>query len=311
MSATTTSNSPDPVALSLGPLLYHWTAEARWDFYARIADEAEVETVYLGEVVCPKRLSFYDSQLPEVIERLQRGGKQVVLTTPAMVVDTRDCDLLRELCTMDELLIEANDPAALALLAGRPHIAGPFLNTFNEASLEYLVAQGAQRVVLPVELPRKAIALMAGAAQAVGASIEVQGFGRLPLAVSARCYHARAHGLHKDGCQFVCGLDPDGLPVNTVEGEGFLAINGIQTLSHTVHALAEEAPLLPGLGVRHLRLWPQSIDMVAVLALFRQRLLGRLDATEARTRLEALVPFAPLANGFFHDRAGVEQVSMA
>jgi len=33
--------------LTLGPIPFHWSAEARRDFYARIADEAPVDTVYL------------------------------------------------------------------------------------------------------------------------------------------------------------------------------------------------------------------------------------------------------------------------
>ncbi|MDG2404096.1 MAG: U32 family peptidase, partial [Paracoccaceae bacterium] len=40
--------------LTLGPIAYHWSAEARRDFYARIADEAPVDEVYLGEVICSK-----------------------------------------------------------------------------------------------------------------------------------------------------------------------------------------------------------------------------------------------------------------
>mgnify|MGYP000529376250 CR=1 FL=1 len=46
-------------------------------------------------------------------------------------------------------------------------------------------------------------------------------YGRLPLALSGRCYHARAQGLHKDSCQLVCDRDPDGLAVRTLEGQDF------------------------------------------------------------------------------------------
>ena len=34
--------------LTIGPLLFHWPAERKRDFYFRIADEAPVDTVYLG-----------------------------------------------------------------------------------------------------------------------------------------------------------------------------------------------------------------------------------------------------------------------
>ena len=53
--------------LTLGPIPFHWEADRKLDFYARIADEAPVDTVYLGEVVCSKRSPFYDRHYPEVI----------------------------------------------------------------------------------------------------------------------------------------------------------------------------------------------------------------------------------------------------
>ena len=38
--------------LTLGPNLFNWAPEQWRDFYFRIADEAPVETVYLGETIC-------------------------------------------------------------------------------------------------------------------------------------------------------------------------------------------------------------------------------------------------------------------
>ena len=35
----------------------------------------------------------------------------------------------------------------------------------------------------------------------------------------------------KDNCQFVCGVDLDGRTVDTLDGQQFLAVNGVQTLS--------------------------------------------------------------------------------
>ena len=40
-----------------------------------------------------------------------------------------------------------------------------------------------------------------------GMETEVLAFGRLPLAVSARCFTARAHNLPKDQCDFRCATD--------------------------------------------------------------------------------------------------------
>src|SRR5690606_2138301 len=73
-----TAHSTKRTALTLGPLHYNWPAEYRRDFYARIADEAPVDTVCLGEVVCTKRAPFTDPDLPAIAERLVAGGKEVV-----------------------------------------------------------------------------------------------------------------------------------------------------------------------------------------------------------------------------------------
>ena len=56
-------------ALTLGPLLYNWKPEVRRDFYFRIADEAPVDCVYLGEVVCAKREPFFADDLPAIAAR--------------------------------------------------------------------------------------------------------------------------------------------------------------------------------------------------------------------------------------------------
>ena len=53
----TVSSAAAPVRLelTLGPLFFHWSAAEIGDFYARIADEAPLDRVYVGEVVCGKR----------------------------------------------------------------------------------------------------------------------------------------------------------------------------------------------------------------------------------------------------------------
>ena len=65
----------DRIGLTLGPSLFNWSADYLADFYARIADEAEVERVHVGEVVCGKRMPFSDPAWPAIIERLERAGK--------------------------------------------------------------------------------------------------------------------------------------------------------------------------------------------------------------------------------------------
>ncbi|MEK0081982.1 ubiquinone anaerobic biosynthesis protein UbiV [Benzoatithermus flavus] len=298
---------PDaPAVLTLGPVLFHWPAAALRDFYFRIADEAPVETVHLGEVVCSKRLPFFAPHLPEVIERLQAAGKEVVLSSLALVMDKREAASMAELCgDAEPFLVEANDMAAVGLLAGRPHAVGPFVNVYNEATLAWLKSNGAVRVCLPVELPESSIRTLAAVENV---ALELMVWGRLPLALSARCYHARAHGRRKDDCRFACGEDPDGMDVTTLDGEPFLTVNGIQTMSHSCVSLAHRLEELRAVGVRRFRLSPQSCDMVAVAHVFRALLDRALDAEEAEARLAALFPTAPLSNGFLFGREGVLHV---
>lgn len=295
--------------LTLGPVLYNWAAEAKRDFYFRIADEAPLDVVYLGEVVCTKRSPFFEPYLPEVAERLARAGKEVVHSTPALVSSERELDSLRALAAEPGLGVEANDVSAVALLAGRPHVVGPFVNVYNEGTLAHLARAGAFRVALPCELPAGALGVLARSAGE--AEIEVQVFGRLPLAISARCYHARAHGLHKDGCQYVCANDPDGMDLATLDREAFLAVNGTQTLSHALCNLVRELPDLAAMGIGAFRLWPQSADMVGIAKLFRAVLDGEVEVEDADTGIRSLAHGAPMSNGFYYGREGAAFVPAA
>lgn len=293
--------------LTLGPVLFNWKPETWRDFYFRIADEAEVDTVCLGEVVCAKRAPFFAPLIPEVAERLSNAGKEVVFSTLALIMDERDMDLVRALAADSDLMVEANDMSAVALLAGRPHVIGPFINTYNEGTLAFFAGRGALRVSLPAELPAAATGVLAGA----GVELEVQVFGRAPLAISARCYHARLQGLHKDGCRYVCEQDPDGLRLETLDGDAFLAINGTQTLSHSYLNLIGELAALEGAGIHRFRLSPHDMDMVAVAGIFRDVLDGRLEAARAARRLDALSGGVPFANGFHHGGPGVDWTAPA
>jgi collagenase-like PrtC family protease len=151
-------------------------------------------------------------------------------------------------------------------------------------------------------LPLQSIVAIAAAVPDV--AIEVFAFGKVPLAISARCYHARIHKLSKDNCRFVCEQDPDGLTVDTLDGESFLSVNGVQTLSHTCANLIASAHELTAAGVHALRLSPQQCDMVAVARTFRDVLDGRHDVQSAIDVLEKLYPQAPFADGFIHGIPG-------
>ena len=292
--------------LVLGPLLFNWPAERVSAFYAGIAAQAPVDTVHLGEVVCSKREPFLSEALAEAAETLTAAGIEVVWSTLGLIADARDAQATRELVDTTAGLIEVNDVTALPMLAGRPHAVGPLVNVYNEGTLRWLAARGATRVCLPLELPHTAIAALA--AEAGDVELEIQVFGRMPLALSARCYHARAHGLHKDGCRYVCDQDPDGMPVRTLDRRDFLAVNGIQTLSHALLDLSAEAGELAAMGVRRFRLSPHRTDMVAIARAWRDLLDGRIDPAQIQTTLEDVADFAPRANGYYHGRAGADLV---
>jgi len=288
------------ISLTLGPVLYNWPTDHWVDFYARIADEAPVDRVCVGEVVCSKRQTFRDDVMFRVAERLALGGKEVVYSTLALPTAKREVDAIRELVEAN-YLIEANDITAVHLLNGRPHIIGPFLNVYNEATLALHRSLGATRVCLPPELSLEAIRILAAGNDAV----EVLAFGRAPLALSARCYHARVHAVHKDACQFVCENDADGLDVLTMDGKPFLSVNGIQTLGYVVTAATRQIGDLADAGVASLRLSPQSCDMIRVAKIFRNLADAHITEEEATEALAVVALPGPLSDGYLRGLPGV------
>jgi collagenase-like PrtC family protease len=290
-----------PIALTLGPSFFHWPPGRITDFYRRIADEAPVERVHVGEVVCGKRMPFSDPIWPEVIERLERAGKEVVLSTLAMPTLPRERRAIEELCA-DGRLVEINDVTALPARASQPFVAGPCLNIYNEATARFLIRRGAGTICPPVELSLAMVGTIAAAC--TEAEFEVFAFGRLPLALSGRCYHARLHGLHKDSCQFTCEQDPDGLVVETLDDQAFLAMNGVQTLSAQVQAVLSPPADLAARHVRRLRLSPHTCDMVAVARTYRALLAAEIAPAEARAQLVSLAPPGALVDGYTRGVAG-------
>ncbi|MBF0354140.1 MAG: U32 family peptidase [Alphaproteobacteria bacterium] len=288
--------------ISIGPLLFHWTPEQRRDFYFRLADEAPVDTVHLGEVVCSKRSPFFDPMIPEVAERLQKAGKEVVLSTLALVTSKREMEAL-EGATESGLLVEINDVAGVPAVKGQPFVVGPYINLFNEDTLKVFAGLGAVRACLHVELSSQAARLLSCAKGCV--ELEMIAFGRLPLSVSARCYHARAHGLAKDSCQYVCESDADGKPVETLDGRNILVVNGTETMSHGYVNLAAKLPELREIGIGRVRLSPQKTDMVAIAKIWRDAIDERISPDEAAATLRTVCGDVPFVDGYWQGREGL------
>ncbi|MGE8548312.1 MAG: ubiquinone anaerobic biosynthesis protein UbiV [Alcaligenes sp.] len=293
---------------ALGPLQYYWSRIAVLQFYES-ACEWPVDMVYLGETVCSRRHELRLEDWLEVADMLAQAGKIPILSTQVLLESGRDMTTLRKVTEHGRYLVEANDMGAVRRMQGRDFVAGPFLNLYNAPALELIASQGAVRWVMPLEMGRAGLAQLQQD-RPRGLETEVFAFGRLPLAFSARCFTARNRNLPKDNCQYVCMDHPDGLLLETREGQGFLTINGIQTQSAWVYTLLHELRDLESLGVDVIRLSPQSRDMGEVLRLYRDVADGRQASTVAHEQLLELLP-SSACNGFWHGRPGLDMVSPA
>ncbi len=288
--------------LSLGPVQYYWSREDLMDFYDQVA-EMPVDLVYLGETVCAKRRLFRFDDWMNTARKLAEAGKEVVLSTMALLEAESELKSLRRICSNGEFLVEANDMAAVQLLsaAGLPFVAGPTVNIYNAATLRVLADAGLQRWVPAVELGKDTLAaIQQEAADTV--EMELFSWGRMPLAMSARCYTARAYDLPKDDCQYRCLDHADGLTLRTREGEPFLAINGIQTQSALTCNLLSELSEVKTLGVDVLRISPQSHHTGRIAQVFAEALQGR--GIDKLPDMERLMPVGG-CDGYWREQAGM------
>ena len=290
--------------LALGPVLYYWPRDTMMKFYETVAASA-VDIVYLGETVCSRRHELRLADWLELAHRLAAVGKEVVLSTQALLESGADLAMLRKLSGNGRYAIEANDIGAVHLAAGElPFVAGPHLNLYNEESAALMARLGARRWVAPLEMGREGVALM-HKARPEGLETEVFAYGRMPLAFSARCFTARQRNLGKDNCEFSCLQHPDGLTLKTRDAEHFLVLNGTQIQSHLVYNLLAELPDMTAMGVDVVRISPQAVDTAAVIALFDSVRRGALDLDAAQKLLDRLMP-APGCDGYWYGRPGLE-----
>ncbi|MEJ2590656.1 MAG: U32 family peptidase [Candidatus Thiodiazotropha sp.] len=290
-----------PLKLALGPVLYYWSRDDLFAFYEQAA-QMPVDTLYLGETVCSKRRSLRTEEWIELARRLSREtGKEIVLSTLALLEAESELKTLRRICENGEFLVEANDMAAVQMLGSRgiPFATGPTVNIYNPATLKVLANQGLRRWVMPVELSRTTLSEMLDALPE-GVETEIFAYGRLPLTLSARCFTARSHNLPKDDCRYKCLDYPEGRLLSTQEKQPFLALNGIQTLSALTCNLLPEIDDMRSLGVDLLRINPQYRHTDRIARAFRQALDGH--------SAEDIAACAPLGfcNGYWHETAGLQ-----
>jgi collagenase-like PrtC family protease len=293
-----------PFVLGVGPLLTHWPRRALLDFYARVAD-SPVRSVTLGEVVCSRRREMKTDDWFSLARDLAAAGKEAVFATQALIESEAELRTMHRLADQDEFLVEANDAAALARLAGRPFVIGPHINVYSAAALDELAQIGAVRWVPPLELPLEAMALVNPPGRTPPIDTEVFAFGRMPLAISARCFTARHYGVNRDECGFRCIAHPDGLLLRTQEGSDFLALNGLQTLSARLMCALPERDAMAAANVRRLRLSPISTNFDAVIRAYDRVFNGGAQPQDELDALSALGLPGALADGYLRRDAGV------
>ncbi len=289
--------------LSLGPIQYFWSHDDLVKFYQLVAD-MPVDVVYLGETVCSKRRLFRFEDWMNTAQLLKEAGKQVVISTMALLEAESELKTLRRICNNGAFLVEANDMAAVQLLsaADLPFVAGPMVNIYNARTLQVLANAGLKRWVLPLELGKETLQSIQKDAPE-GVEVELFVWGRMPLAMSARCYTARAHDLPKDDCQYRCLDDVDGLTMRTREAEPFLTINGIQTQSALTCNLLPELAEIKKSGVDVLRISPQYYHTDRIVNAFHKA-MGSKESDQDLPDMQRFMPVGG-CDGYWHEQAGM------
>ena len=291
--------------LSLGPILFFWRKQAVYDFYADMAN-TPVDVIYLGETVCSKRRELRTEEWIELAQHLSDAGKQVVLSTLALLMSESELSTLRRLCSQENILVEANDLAAVNILSNKnlPFVCGPAINIYNTHTLSLMQNKGAKRWVMPVELSGNCLKDILTEAQSANINhkieTEVFSYGHLPLAYSARCFTARYHDLPKDYCEFKCLDYPEGLLVRSQEEQRLFNLNGIQTQSSEIYNLLGQVDQMQDMGVDLLRVSPRAEGTDQIIQRFKDKLDGHSNE----------IPFLESScNGYWFGKPGMEHLS--
>ncbi|USH01959.1 U32 family peptidase [Grimontia kaedaensis] len=281
---------------SLGPLLYFWPKSDVETFYQK-AVSSDADIVYLGETVCSKRREVRPADWMNLGRELAAGGKQVVLSTMALLEAPSEVKVMQTYIDNGEFIVEANDVSAIQLAheKGIPFVAGPALNLYNAQALQVMLKKGMTRWCMPVELSREWLRKLLKEAETIGIrdqfEVEVFSYGNLPLAYSARCFSARAENRPKDKCETCCINYPQGLEVKSQEGQSVFTLNGIQTQSGYCYDLSADMASMEGL-VDVVRISPQSGATLDVLAGFKHGESG-------------FAPKSHFCNGYWHSIEGM------
>lgn len=283
--------------ISLGPLLYCWQKQNVIDFYQQVAD-SQIPLVYLGEAVCSRRRELKWGDYLELAQMLKQTGKEVVLSTLALIEAPSEYSELKRQVDNGTFLVEANDMATVYLAKEHklPFICGSSINNYNRASLDILQRFGMQRFVMPVELSKAWLSQVIQEKPTF--EVEVLGHGYLPLAHSARCFTARHKQLTKDSCETICRQYSKGLLAQTQEQQPLLRLNGIQTQSAHCLDLRSEITTMMQMGVDVFRVSPSGTECIAMA----EALVEALKKPESTFNFPVA---AEQCNGYWFGEAGV------
>ncbi|MGI2023075.1 U32 family peptidase [Shewanella glacialipiscicola] len=285
--------------ISLGPLLYCWQKQQVSDFYQQVA-ASNIPLVYLGEAVCSRRRELKWGDYLELAQMLKQAGKDVVISTLALIEAPSEYTELKRQVDNGEFIIEANDMAAVYLAKEHklPFVCGASINNYNRASLDILARFGMQRFVMPIELSKAWLSQVIQDKPAF--EVEVLGHGYLPLAHSARCFTARHKQLTKDSCETICRQYSKGLLAQTQEQQPLLRLNGIQTQSAACLDLRSELAAMMQMGVDVFRVSPSGLECIAKAS-------ALVDSINTPSALQSnTVPLsAEQCNGYWFGEAGL------
>ncbi|MBK5014632.1 MULTISPECIES: U32 family peptidase [Pantoea] len=271
---------------ALGPVLWYWPTDTLEDFYQQAA-RSSADIIYLGEAVCSKRRATPYARWMALARDVASSGKQVVLSTLALLQSPSELKELQRYVENGEFLIEANDIGTVNMAAERhlPFVAGPTLNVYNADTLQLLVKEGMTRWCMPVEMSRDWLLQLLAQCETRGIrqqfEVEVMGYGHLPLALSARCFTARSENRAKDDCETCCINYPTGRRVNSQEGQQVFVLNGIQTMSGYCYNLGNDLAGMRG-QVDCVRLSPQDTSTLAEIDRFRANENGQAPLMVAK-----------------------------
>ena len=258
---------------ALGPVLYYWPKIETEAFY-QAAKDSDADIIYMGETVCTKRREMKVPNWLDLAKEIAKSGKQVVLSTLALLEAPSELIDLKQLVNNGDFLIEANDLAAINIAHDNnlPFIAGPAINCYNALTLKLLQKQGMVRWCMPVELSRDWLSNVLKQFDALKVErnfeVEVFSYGYLPLAYSARCFTARSEDKPKDKCETCCIKYPVGREVFSQEQQKVFVLNGIQTQSGYCYNLGNNLKEMKGL-VDIVRISPLGIETLEVVKQFR------------------------------------------